>query len=53
MNTAKDKKNISPKKYFERTNGFSKMKNISTGEAADLKDFSLDAKASVVYELMN
>ena len=48
MNTAKDKKNISPKKYFERTNGFSKMRNILTGEVAGLNDFSIDAKASGV-----
>jgi glycosidase len=52
MNTAKDKKNISPKKYFERTNGFSKMRNILTGEIADLNDFWVDAKGSGVYELM-
>ena len=52
MNTAKDKKNISPKKYFERTNNFSKMKNIFTGEIADLNDFSVDAKGSDVYELI-
>jgi glycosidase len=52
MNTAKDKKNISPKKYFERTNAFSKMKNVLTGEVADLNDFSIDAKASGVWELI-
>jgi glycosidase len=52
MNTAKDKKNISPKKYSERTDGFSKMKNILTGEVTGVDDFSLDAKASGVYELM-
>jgi glycosidase len=52
MNTAKDKKNISPKKYSERTNNFSKMKNIFTGEIADLNDFSVDAKGSDVYELI-
>jgi glycosidase len=52
MNTAKEKKNISPKKYFERTNGFSKMKNVITGEVANLNDFSIDAKASGVWELI-
>ena len=52
MNTAKDKKNISPKKYFERTNGFSKMKNIITGELTSLEDFSIATKATGVYELM-
>ncbi|MEP6947851.1 MAG: alpha-amylase family glycosyl hydrolase [Ginsengibacter sp.] len=52
MNTAKDRKDISPKKYSERTDGFSKMKNILTGEVTGLVDFSVDAKASGVYELM-
>jgi neopullulanase len=52
MNTAKDKKDISPKKYSERTNGFSKMKNILTGQVIGLDDFSVDAKGSAVYELI-
>jgi len=52
MNTAKEQKNIVSSNYSERTNGFSKMKNIITGEEADLKDFSVDAKASGVWELM-
>jgi hypothetical protein len=58
MNTSKDKKNISPEKYAERTNGFSKsdgyrMKNILTGEVKDVKDFSVEAKGSGVYELLH
>ncbi len=52
MNTSNDKKNISPMKYFERTNGFSKMKNISDGEQTELKDFSVEAKESGVFELL-
>jgi glycosidase len=52
MNTAKEAKNISPSNYSERTNGFSKMKNIITGEVAELKDFSIDTKASGVWELV-
>ncbi len=52
MNTAKEQKMISSGNYLERTNGFSKMKNVITGEVTDLKDFSLDTKASAVYELM-
>jgi len=52
MNTAKEQKNIVPSYYAERTNGFSKMKNIITGEITDLKDFSVDAKASGVWELI-
>ena len=52
MNTAKEQKNIVPSKYLERTNGFLKMKNIITGEVTQLKDFSVDAKASGVWELL-
>jgi len=52
MNTANDKKNISPRRYAERTDGFSKMKNIFTGEVAAMNDFSIDAKGSGVYELI-
>ena len=52
MNTAKEQKNIVPTNYSERTNGFSKMKNIITGEIIELMDFSLDAKASGVWELL-
>ncbi len=52
MNTAKEKKEISLKRFIERTQGFSKMKNIFSNAISDLKDFSLDAKGSVVVELM-
>ena len=52
MNTAKAQKNISPLNYSERTNGFTKMKNIITGKLTALKDFSIDAKAGEVYELI-
>ena len=52
MNTAKKEKKISPEKFSERTNGFSKMKNIFTGKITALKDFSMDAKESGVYELI-
>ncbi len=52
MNTAKEQKNIVIKRFEERTNGFSKMKDILTAEITDLKDFSLGAKESVVYQLM-
>lgn len=52
MNTAKESKNISPSNYAERTKGFTKMKNIITGEVIPLKDFSVDAKGSDVWELI-
>jgi glycosidase len=52
MNTAKNQKTISPGNYAERTNGFSKMKNVITGEIIALKPFTIRAKASGVWELM-
>ena len=52
MNTAKKEKKISVEKFSERTNGFSKMKNIFTGGITALKEFSMEAKESGVYELI-
>lgn len=52
MNTAKKEMKVNIEKYKERTNGFSKMKNISTGEVIPLKDFIIEAKESAVYELI-
>jgi len=52
MNTAKENKMVALKRFEERTTGFSKMKNISTGAITDLKDFSLDSYKSAVYELL-
>jgi glycosidase len=52
MNTAKEKKNISIHNYAERTNSFSKMKNIITGEVTKLQDFSLEPMESGVWELV-
>lgn len=52
LNTAKDKKNVSVKRLEERTKGFTKMKNIHTGEITAVGDFSLEAKASAVFELL-
>ena len=52
-NTNDKSADIKTDRFKERTNGFTKMKNIFTGEVADLKDFSIDAKASGVWELIN
>ncbi len=52
LNTAKETKNISIQNYAERTDGFTKMKNIFTNEITPLKDFSLEPRGSGVYELM-
>jgi len=39
-------------RFKERTNGFSKMKNIISGAITEVMDFSLDAKTSSVFELL-
>lgn len=52
MNTSKEKKIISPLNYSERTSGFSKMKDVISGDISDLKDFSVDAGSSGVWELV-
>jgi len=51
LNTAKEKINISIAYYSERTKGFSKMKNIITGDVSPLADFSLMPMESGVWEL--
>jgi len=51
LNTSKENANISIKNYSERTNGFSKMKNIITGETSPLEDFSMSPMESGVWEL--
>lgn len=52
MNTAKEAKEINLKRFAERTNGFTTMKNILTGEISDLKDFKLNSFNSSVFELL-
>jgi len=52
MNTAKENKTVWVKKFEERTKGFSKMKNIFTGEVVEIKDLKLDSYTSNVYELI-
>jgi glycosidase len=52
MNTSKGKKTIGVKRFEESTKGFSKMKNIQTGEVTAMADFILGAKESGVYELL-
>jgi len=53
MNTSNQTKTISPLNYSERTKGFSQMKNLITGEITQLSDFSLNSKASGVWELIH
>jgi glycosidase len=51
LNTAKEPLTIAMKKYAERTNGFTKMKNVITGEVKPIEDFSLKPMESGVWEL--
>ncbi len=52
MNTAKEEKKVMMEKFTERTNGFSKMKNILTGKITSLNEFAIKSYESVVYELI-
>jgi glycosidase len=52
MNTAKTRKNLRVNRFGERTAGFSKMKNIQTGETIPIADFDVESKGSGVYELV-
>ena len=52
MNTAKEKKSIALKRFEERTKGFSKMRNVHTGETVSLGNVILEPTASAVYELV-
>lgn len=52
LNTGKEKRTISVKRFEERTKGFTKMKNIHTGEVIPLADFDLNEKTSAVFELL-
>jgi glycosidase len=51
LNTAKEKINISINDYAERTNGFTNMKNVVTGEVKPIADFALMPMDSGVWEL--
>ncbi|MEO8852528.1 MAG: glycoside hydrolase family 13 protein [Ginsengibacter sp.] len=52
LNTAKEKLSIGLKNYNERTEGFSKMRNVITGEVKPIEDFTLEPMQSVVWELI-
>ena len=52
LNTAKEAKTIDMNIYKERTNGFSKMKNVLTGVVNNLNNFSLDSMENGVWELI-
>lgn len=52
MNTAKESRSVDLKRFEERTKGFTKMKDIATGEVSELNNLKLDAFHSGVYELL-
>jgi glycosidase len=52
MNTSKQQKDISLRRYDERTNGFTKMRNIQTGDVKPIEDISLASYDNGVFELV-
>ncbi len=52
MNTSKVEKNISIKKYADRTAGFSKFKDVINKNTAPLTDFKLGPYKTAIYELI-
>ena len=52
LNTGDKEKNLFVNRFAEITKGFSKMKNVLDGSIADLKDFKIAAKESLVFELL-
>jgi glycosidase len=51
-NSDEKKNDIMLEKYKERTQGFTKMKDVITGKIIPLNNFSLEAKESRVFELI-
>jgi neopullulanase len=52
MNTSKEEKKISFDKYTERTNGFTKYKDVISKNISDMAAFTLSSYKTVVLELM-
>ncbi len=52
MNTAKEEKKVMIEKFTERIKGFSKMKNILTGQITSLNEIAIKSYESVVYLLI-
>jgi glycosidase len=50
-NTAKEEKNILIGRFAERTKGFSRFKNIFNNQTGLLKDFTIGANQTLIYEL--
>ncbi|MEO8771596.1 MAG: alpha-amylase family glycosyl hydrolase [Ferruginibacter sp.] len=52
MNTSKTEQKITLDKYSERTNGFTKYKDVITKSTGPLIEFNLGSYKTVVYELL-
>ncbi len=52
MNTAKTDKTVVINKFAERTNGFTKYKDVLSKKEGDLKDFTVGSYKTVVLELV-
>ena len=52
MNTSKEEKTIKLDRYAERTNGFTKYKDVLTKATGSLEEFKLGSFKTVVYELL-
>jgi glycosidase len=53
LNTGDKEAPVSVNRFSEITKGFSKMKNVITGDISTLQDFKLSPKESGVFELAN
>ena len=50
--TGTSEKNVVISRFTERTSGFTKMKNVLTGELMKMEDFTIKPKQSLVLELV-
>jgi hypothetical protein len=49
--TGTNELNVAMKRFSERAGGFTKMRNVITGEVRPLQDFAIQPKESFVFEL--
>ena len=52
INTAKETKTINTERFEERVKGFTKMRNIMTGQVENIKNLNMDSYHSAVFELI-
>ncbi len=52
MNTSKEEKKVSFNKFSERTQGFSKFRDIISNSTTDFKEFSVGSYQTKVFELL-